>query len=139
MRLGDLDALKAYLKDMNAEGGHVYYRKGVQDTIDVFFPQFIDDQPTVDLESLPAVRKLREELGKWKQEYGKLYAYAYSSTTKSESVSALTVLYALDQQIADKCDCYKNRYGKKDEGYVAALLAVRSMIRMYKLKLEKED
>lgn len=68
MILGDLDALKEYLKDMNVDGGHAYYRKGVQDAIDVFFPQFIDDQPTIDPETLPIVRQLREELAKVKEE-----------------------------------------------------------------------
>lgn len=64
MRLGDLDALKEFLKDIKAEGGHKYYRKGVQDCLDSFIPQIIDDQPTIDPETLPIVQELRAQLAK---------------------------------------------------------------------------
>lgn len=86
MILGDLDALKEYLKDMNVDGGHAYYRKGVQDAIDIFFPQFIDDQPSIDPETLPIVRHLREENEKLKHDLSDSFtAYLLDKLNKVET------------------------------------------------------
>ena len=49
MRLIDADALKETLKDLKAEGNDRRYVKGLQDAIDVFFPQIIDDEPTINM------------------------------------------------------------------------------------------
>ncbi len=64
MRLGDLDALKLELNRLKALGGNKYYMKAVDDCLHDFFPQIIDNQPTIDPETLPIVRKLRERLAK---------------------------------------------------------------------------
>lgn len=47
MRLIDADALKESLKDLKAESNNRRYAQGLQDAIDVFFPQIIDDEPTI--------------------------------------------------------------------------------------------
>lgn len=57
MRLGDLDAL---VKRGNAEFGGVHEA--------VLLKHFVDEQPTIDPESLPIVRQLREELAGVKAE-----------------------------------------------------------------------
>lgn len=46
----DAEHLKETLKELEAQGGHKYYRKGIQDAIDGYFPQIIDDEPTADVE-----------------------------------------------------------------------------------------
>ena len=50
MRLIDADALKESLKELKAEGNNRRYVQGLQDAIDGFFPQIIDDEPTIDAE-----------------------------------------------------------------------------------------
>lgn len=50
MRLIDADALKESLKELKAEGNNGMYVKGLQDAIDDYFPQIIDDAPTIDAE-----------------------------------------------------------------------------------------
>lgn len=52
MRLIDADALKESLKDLKAEGNNRRYIQGLQDAIDVFFPQIIDDEPTINPETV---------------------------------------------------------------------------------------
>lgn len=52
MRYIDADALKETLKDLKAEGNDRKFVKGLQDAIDVFFPQIIDDEPTADVEPI---------------------------------------------------------------------------------------
>ena len=47
MRLIDADALKQTMKDLVVEGGHKYWRAGVQTTIDKIMPKIIDDEPTI--------------------------------------------------------------------------------------------
>jgi rubrerythrin len=55
----DADALKETLKDLKAEGSNKQYVKGLQDGVDGFFPQIIDDEPTADVESV--------RHGRWKK------------------------------------------------------------------------
>ena len=47
MRLIDADLLKNELKNLKAESKNKWYTKGLQDAIDFYFPQIIDDIPTV--------------------------------------------------------------------------------------------
>ena len=50
MRLIDADELKESLKDLKAEGYNQKYVQGLQDAIDNYFSQIIDDAPTVDVQ-----------------------------------------------------------------------------------------
>ena len=50
MRLIDADLLKDSLRNLEATGTNIKYVKGLQDAIDGYFPQIIDDAPTVDAE-----------------------------------------------------------------------------------------
>lgn len=50
MRLIDADELKKGLKDLKAEGYNQKYVQGLQDAIDNYFPQIIDDAPTADVQ-----------------------------------------------------------------------------------------
>lgn len=50
MRLIDADELKEGLKDLKAVGYNQKYVQGLQDAIDDYFPQIIDDAPTVDVQ-----------------------------------------------------------------------------------------
>lgn len=47
-RLIYADELKAMLTDMQATGGHKYYRQGANCILHEIMPQIIDDCPTVD-------------------------------------------------------------------------------------------
>ena len=47
-RLIDANALKDGLSNLEASGGHKYYRQGMDDVLHKFMPSFIDEQPTVD-------------------------------------------------------------------------------------------
>ena len=47
-RLIDANALKDGLSNLEASGGHIYYRQGMDDVLHKFMPSFIDEQPTVD-------------------------------------------------------------------------------------------
>ena len=42
------EALLATLNDLEATGGHKYYRKGANDVLHEIMPQIIADEPTVD-------------------------------------------------------------------------------------------
>lgn len=53
MRLIDADALKESLKELKAEGNNRRYVQGLQDAIDDYFPQIIDDAPTIDIDAEP--------------------------------------------------------------------------------------
>lgn len=46
----DADELKESLKVLKAEGNNEKYVQGLQDAIDCYFPQIIDDVPTADVE-----------------------------------------------------------------------------------------
>lgn len=46
----DADELKESLKVLKAEGNNKKYVQGLQDAIDGYFPQIIDDVPTADVE-----------------------------------------------------------------------------------------
>lgn len=48
MRLIDADALKESLKELEAESNSIRYTQGLQDAVDYYFPQIIDDAPTID-------------------------------------------------------------------------------------------
>lgn len=50
MRPIDADALKESLKELKAEGNNRRYVQGLQDAIDDYYPQIIDDAPTIDAE-----------------------------------------------------------------------------------------
>lgn len=50
MRLINADTLKESLKELKAEGNNRRYVQGLQDAIDNYFPQIIDDAPTIDVE-----------------------------------------------------------------------------------------
>ena len=47
-RLIDANALKSTLGDLEATGGHKYYRQGADCVLHEIMPQVIDDEPTVD-------------------------------------------------------------------------------------------
>ena len=47
-RLIDADALKKTLDNLEAQGGHKYYRAGANCILHEIMPQVVDDQPTVD-------------------------------------------------------------------------------------------
>ena len=47
-RLISARELKERLSNLEASGGHKYYRKGMDDVLHYFMPKIIDDQPTVD-------------------------------------------------------------------------------------------
>lgn len=61
MRLIDADALKESLKELKAEGNNRRYVQGLQDAIDDYFPQIIDDEPTIDAEPAAYIKELEEE------------------------------------------------------------------------------
>ena len=61
-RLIDANALKDGLSNLEATGGHKYYRQGMNDVLNKFMPSFIDEQPTVD-----AVEVVRCKDCKWYQ------------------------------------------------------------------------
>lgn len=61
-RLIDAEALKEFISDMQVRGGNAYYHKGMNDALHEAFPKFIDEQPTIDPETLSIVRELREKL-----------------------------------------------------------------------------
>lgn len=50
MRAIDADALKESLKELKAKGYNQKYVQGLQDAIDGYFPQIIDDMPTIEVE-----------------------------------------------------------------------------------------
>lgn len=52
MRLIDADALKESLKELEAESNSIRYTQGLQDAVDYYFPQIIDDAPTIDAEPI---------------------------------------------------------------------------------------
>ncbi len=66
-RLIDANALLEYLVDLEPQGGHLLYQRGMRDALQKLFPQIIDDQSTIDPETLPIVRELRAELFRYEQ------------------------------------------------------------------------
>ena len=50
MRAIDADKLKEHLKKLKAKADNKKYEQGLQDAIDCYFPQIIDDAPTVDVQ-----------------------------------------------------------------------------------------
>lgn len=52
VRLIDANALKERLKKLKAKADNKKYEQGLQDAIDCYFPQIIDDAPTVDVQSV---------------------------------------------------------------------------------------
>ena len=68
MRPIDADKLKESLKELKAEGYNRKYVQGLQDAIDGYFPQIIDDEPTLCVVSTKEICKLRDELQKLSDE-----------------------------------------------------------------------
>lgn len=58
MRLIDADALKEKLKKLKAKGTNKKYVQGLQDAIDGYFPQIIDDVPTIDIKAIVKQKEL---------------------------------------------------------------------------------
>ena len=48
MRCIDANALKESLKNLKAKANNKKYEQGLQDAIDDYFPQIIDDAPTIE-------------------------------------------------------------------------------------------
>lgn len=70
MRLIDADALKESLKELEAESNSIRYTQGLQDAIDYYFPQIIDDAPTIDAEPVKhgeLLAKIKDLIAKYKQ------------------------------------------------------------------------
>jgi hypothetical protein len=65
MRLINADALKESLKKLKAEGDNRKYVQGLQDAIDDYFPQIIDDEPTIDAEPVRHGRWIRGTSKGW--------------------------------------------------------------------------
>lgn len=74
MRLIDADELKESLKNLEAKGYNRKYVQGLQDAIDGYFPQIIDDAPTADVQPV--------KHGKW--EICSDGYYPYCSNCKNE-------------------------------------------------------
>ena len=53
MRCIDADELKESLKNLKAKANNKKYEQGLQDAIDGYFPQIIDNAPTIEEETLP--------------------------------------------------------------------------------------
>lgn len=64
MRPIDADELKESLKKLKAEGYNRKYVQGLQDAIDGYFPQIIDDEPTLCVVPTKKIYKLRDTLQK---------------------------------------------------------------------------
>lgn len=61
-RLIDANALLQYMSDMEVQTGKKCCTQAVKSCIEEFFPQVVFDQHTIDPETLPIVRELREKL-----------------------------------------------------------------------------
>ena len=59
MRLIDADLLKDSLRNLKARGTNINYVKGLQNAIDDYFPQIIDDAPTVETEPVKHARWIK--------------------------------------------------------------------------------
>lgn len=68
MRLIDANSLLSYMSDMEVHSRKKCCTTAIKSCIDEFFPQVIADQPTIDPETLPIVRELREKLERVKME-----------------------------------------------------------------------
>lgn len=62
VRLIDANALKDSLKKLKAKGYNQKYVQGLQDAIDGYFPQIIDDMPTVDVEPVKHGRWIKHRI-----------------------------------------------------------------------------
>lgn len=61
-RLIDANVLLQYMSDMEVQTGKKCCTQAVKSCIEEFFPQVVFEQPTIDPETLPVVRELREKL-----------------------------------------------------------------------------
>ena len=66
MRLIDADELKKGLKDLKAEGYNQKYVQGLQDAIDNYFSQIIDDAPTADVQPVKHGKWVEREITRMK-------------------------------------------------------------------------
>lgn len=62
MRPIDADALKESLKKLKAKGYNQKYVQGLQDAIDGYFPQIIDDAPTINVQSVNGWISVKDRL-----------------------------------------------------------------------------
>ncbi len=69
-RLIDANALLEYLVDLEPQGGQLFYQKGIEDSLRKLFPQIINDQSTIDPETLPIVKELRAKLAECEPKHG---------------------------------------------------------------------
>lgn len=90
MRLIDADALKESLKELKAEGNNRRYIQGLQDAIDDFFPQIIDDEPTIDAEPVKHARwiELVELHSDWNGNVEKITRYYCSACNNKETIES---------------------------------------------------
>ena len=58
-RLIRASTVKDKLADLEASGGHKYYRQGMNDVLHKFMPQILDDCPTVNAVEVPDKELLR--------------------------------------------------------------------------------
>ncbi len=58
-RLIRASMVKDKLSNLEASGGHKYYRQGMNDALHKFMPQILDDCPTVDAVEVPDKKLLR--------------------------------------------------------------------------------
>lgn len=84
MRRIDADHLKETLKTLKAEGSNQKYVQGLQDAIDGYFPQIIDDEPTVGQSHEEFAAKLTEKINSKYQEVRFDAAYNYYDRDTAE-------------------------------------------------------
>lgn len=62
VRLIDANALKESLKHLKAKAYNQKYEQGLQDAIDGYFPQIIDNEPTIEAQPVQPMLKLIEHM-----------------------------------------------------------------------------
>lgn len=67
-RLIDANVLLQYMSDMEVQTGKKCCTQAVKSCIEEFFPQVVFDQHTIDPETIPIVRQLRDELARVTEE-----------------------------------------------------------------------
>lgn len=87
----DADALKESLKELEAtgKGANPKYLQGIQDAIDGYFPQIIDDEPTADVEPI--------RHGRWK----------WLTQKEAEPYAPFGMVFSAENWICSECNNYK--------------------------------